>query len=118
MLTRRDMLHTLGGCACCLVASSTVAAELLSDLTPLVTRGYAPADPDERGLWQSCEELEEMIQVSNLRIRDQAINDYLVSIMHRLLPDQADTIRVYLVRDPEFNASMFPNGMMLVHTGL
>ena len=59
-----------------------------------------------------------MIKVSNLRIRDQAINDYLVSIMHRLLPDQADTLRVYLVRDPDFNASMAPNGMMLVHTGL
>jgi beta-barrel assembly-enhancing protease len=118
MLTRRDMLHTLGGCACCLVASTAVGAELLTDLTPVVTRGYAPADQDERGLWQSCEQLEEMIKVSNLRIRDQAINDYLVSVMHRLLPDQADTIRVYLVRNPEFNASMAPNGMMLVHTGL
>lgn len=118
MLTRRDMLHTLGGCACCLVASTAVAAELLSDLTPVVTRGYAPADKDERGLWQSFEQLEEMIRVSNLRIRDPAINDYLVSIMHRLLPDQADTVRVYLMRDPEFNASMAPNGMMLVHTGL
>ncbi len=59
-----------------------------------------------------------MIKVSNLRIRDQEINDYLAGIMHRLLPDQADTIRVYLVRNPEFNASMTPNGMMLVHTGL
>lgn len=118
MLTRRDMLHTLGGCACCLVASTAVAAEVLGDLTPVVTRGYAPADKDERGLWQSCEQLEEMIKVSNLRIRDQTINDYLVSVMHRLLPDQADTVRVYLVRNPEFNASMAPNGMMLVHTGL
>jgi beta-barrel assembly-enhancing protease len=118
MLTRRDVLHTLGGCGCCLVASTGVAAELLSDLTPLVTRGYVPADQDERGLWQSCEQLEEMIKVSNLRIRDPAINDYLLSVMRRLLLDQADTVRVYLVRNPEFNASMAPNGMMLVHTGL
>jgi beta-barrel assembly-enhancing protease len=108
----------MGGCAGCLLASISVAAELLSDLTPVVTRGYAPADLDERGLWQSYEQLEEMIMVSNLRVRDQAINDYLVNVMHRLLPDQADTVRVYLLRDPDFNASMAPNGMMLVHTGL
>ena len=28
------------------------------------------------------------------------------------------TIRVYAMRQPDFNASMAPNGMMIVHTGL
>src|SRR5262245_7819980 len=116
MLTRRDMLHSLSGCACYLGASTALAAVVLpTDLTPVVTRGYLPQEKDERGLWQSCEELEELIKVSNLRIRDPAINEYLVQVMQRLVPDQADVVRVYLVRNPEFNASMTPNGMMLVH---
>ena len=38
-------------------------------------------------------------------------------MLHRLIGDQATTIRVYAMRQPDFNAAMAPNGMMIVNSG-
>ena len=51
-------------------------------------------------------------------MRDIALQGYVRSVTQRLIGPQISDLRIYLVRDPDFNASMFPNGMMLVHTGL
>lgn len=89
----------------------------IQTLQPLVTRGYVPQDLDERGMWDQCGQLEDFFENSNLRIKDPALNAYLLDIMQRLLPDQADTIRVFPMWSADFNASMFPNGMMIVNSG-
>jgi beta-barrel assembly-enhancing protease len=46
------------------------------------------------------------------------LNEYLSGVLQRLLGEQAKTVRVYAMRQPDFNASMFPNGMMIVNSGL
>jgi len=86
-------------------------------LTPVVTRDYAPQDLDERGMWDQCVNLEQQLETSNLRIRDPVLNEYLVGVMQRLLPNQADKIRVFAMWSADFNAAMFPNGMMIVNSG-
>src|SRR3546814_3527175 len=43
---------------------------------------------------------------------------YLVEVMQRLSRDFSSDMRVYLMRTPYFNASMAPNGMMTVWSGL
>ena len=66
--SRRHFLLGLGGCACCM--SRPAAAEILpTDLEPLVGPDYRPVDADERGIWQSCERIEEAIQASDRRLR-------------------------------------------------
>jgi beta-barrel assembly-enhancing protease len=115
--SRRQFLHSLCGCGLCFASGAALAKVLPTQLTPVVTHGYAPSDNDERGLWQSCERLEEEIASSNLRIRDPGLNGYLSAVLHRLIGDQATTIRVYAMRQPDFNAAMAPNGMMIVNSG-
>lgn len=51
-------------------------------------------------------------------IRDQGLRDYVQGIACRLGGDHCPNVRVYLVRTPLFNASMAPNGMMQVWSGL
>jgi len=87
-------------------------------MVPLVEAGYEPVATDERGLWQECDRLEDAISHSNLLVEDTAVNVYVRGVIERLLGAKAGDVRTYLVRNPDFNASMFPNGMMLVHTGL
>ena len=91
---------------------------LKTDLTPLVSADYRPTDADERGLWQQCDALEREIAASKLLLQDAALKSYLQGVMERLLGTQAAHLRIYPVRNPEFNAAMTPNGMMIVHTGL
>jgi predicted Zn-dependent protease len=116
--SRRDFVSAgLGGCLAC--HSMFVGAKVLStSLEPLVGVNYQPVDADERGLWQSCERLEENLAASELLLRAPDLHDYTLGVLERLLGRPATDARVYIVRDASFNASMFPNGMMLVHTGL
>lgn len=89
-----------------------------ADMTPALPVGYAPTEADERGLWQVSDKIEKEIAESNLLIRDPALSQYVEGIIHRLLGDAASEVRLYIVRNSDFNASMFPNGMMIVHSGL
>ncbi|HVY79503.1 MAG TPA: M48 family metallopeptidase [Steroidobacteraceae bacterium] len=97
---------------------SALARVSPTSMTPLVGPGYRPVDTDERGLWQAFDRLEEDVAHSNMLVGDAALNSYVRGVVERLLGPQAADTRVYVVRDPDFNASMAPNGMMLVHTGL
>ncbi len=89
-----------------------------TDMTPLIAPGYEAEDDDERGMWQLFDRLEEDIANSNLVVRDPELTAYVHGVMQRLLGEMAADFRVYIVRNPDFNASMAPNGMMIVHTGL
>ncbi len=87
-------------------------------MTPLISPGYEAEDKDERGMWQLFNRLEEDIANSNLVVRDPELTAYVGGVMQQLLGEMAADFRVYIVRNPDFNASMAPNGMMIVHTGL
>lgn len=61
---------------------------------------------------------ETRLQRSPFAIRDAELRDYVQGIACRLGGAHCPDIRVHLVRTPFFNASMAPNGMMQVWTGL
>lgn len=117
-LTRRAMIGS-GLCGCAM-HGARVRAERVRPMAmgPLVVAGYRPVDADEKGLWQSCALLEVEIASSNLLLNAPAMQRYTQSIMDRLLGPLAAGTRVYLIHDAAFNASMTPNGMMIVNTGL
>lgn len=80
---------------------------------------FKPRDDDERGLWFEMDEQESAIKNSKFLIRDEKLNLYIRSILCKAVgADRCRATRIYIMRTPQFNASMAPNGMMVVWTGL
>jgi len=73
---------------------------------------------DEAGLWMQVDRIEADLQTSGKVVDHAALHGYVRSILDRLAPDYAREIRLYIVRAPDFNATMAPNGAMTVWTGL
>ena len=81
--------------------------------------GYEPVEAeDELGLWMEMREYEQALKQSALLVRDPDLNDYLQEIVCRVAAGYCKDFRVYLIRNPDFNASMTATGMMQVWTGL
>jgi hypothetical protein len=77
----------------------------------------AALNTDEAGLWMIFEQAERDIRRSPLLIKDPALN----ACARRRLQDRGPRcgeIRIYILDIPMFNASMAPNGMMHVWSGL
>lgn len=88
------------------------------DLPPQ-TAGRRPAlDTDEAGLWLVMDKEEERLKTSAMLERDPALNTYVRGVVCRLTAEFCRDVRVYVINQPYFNASMAPNGAMLVYTGL
>lgn len=88
------------------------------DVPPQVP-GQRPApDTDEAGLWLVMDKAEDRLKMSAMLERDPALNAYVRSVVCRLTPSFCPDVRVYLIDQPYFNASMAPNGAMQVYTGL
>jgi predicted Zn-dependent protease len=77
-----------------------------------------PLDSDEAGLWMVMDKAEFDYKIAGNRIDDQDLNDYLKDIVCRLAPEYCGDIRVYVLQVPYFNASMAPNGVLLIWSGL
>lgn len=117
-MKRRQLLHW--GCAHCAAFGGLAQAQgtLPDDWTapPRFTR--PDAGSDEGGLWALMDREETRLRRSPFRIRDEGLGKYLTDIVCRLGADHCPDIRVYAIRTPYFNASMSPNGMMQVWSGL
>lgn len=98
----------------CTACTAPLGRKAFFDAPP----GYRPPlESDEAGLWMRMDELEERLKTSGLLMRDPALNTYLRGIVCRLAGPRCNDIRLYLVRIPEFNASMAPNGVLQIWTG-
>ena len=98
---------------------ATDASGVEEELEHLIPPGYQPEEAaDEKGLWMEFEEMEINLNKSALLIRDPELVNYINGIVCKVAADYCDDFRVYLVRNPGFNASMTATGMMQVWTGL
>lgn len=80
---------------------------------------YRPSDGDERGLWQTMDEEERKLRSSPSVIRDPALNAYVRGVLCRTTGEaKCRNIRLYIMHTAQFNATMAPNGMMQVWSGL
>ena len=108
----------LGFLVCLLLLSFNLVA-LPEKIQPLIDPNYSPdANTDEGGFWYKVDKLESDLASSPHTIKGEPLNDYIDEIVCKLAGDYCGNIRVYLVDNPYFNASMYPNGMMHVWTGL
>lgn len=73
---------------------------------------------DEAGFWMTVDNMEEKLKTSGNRVADPQLNQYLRNIVCKLAESYCADIRIYVMQVPLFNASMAPNGMMQVWTGL
>lgn len=94
-------------------------ARAADDVLPLIQPGYSPsAENDEQGLWTELDDYESQIQRSALRVRNPHLNKYVRDVMCRVAGDYCRDLRVYVIRNPGFNASMTATGIVQVWTGL
>jgi Zn-dependent protease with chaperone function len=74
---------------------------------------------DEVGMWREDDESERKLVNANLVIRDEALTAYVKSVLCAAVgADRCNVTRVYILREPSFNATMSPNGTMRVFSGL
>lgn len=80
---------------------------------------YQPQGKDEIGLWREDDENERALVNSPQVIRDEALTGYVKGVLCSVVgTDRCNATRVYIVREPSFNATMSPNGTMRVYSGL
>ena len=85
---------------------------------PVPPPGQRPgAGSDEDALWYAMERAERELQQHPSLVRDEALNAYVRRVACDVAGDYCPDLRVYIVEQPWFNASMAPNGMMIVWTG-
>jgi hypothetical protein len=85
------------------------------DLSP----GKRPApDTDEAGLWMVMDRTERETATAGNLVTDAELDAYVTGVACRIADAYCDDLRIYLIRRPAFNATMAPNGMMSIWTGL
>jgi predicted Zn-dependent protease len=104
------------GCACGAALLSGLARAQDWEFPPRFTRPDVASD--EGGLWAIMDREETRLRRSPFNLRDPKLRSYVQDIACRLGAGHCPDIRVHLVRTPYFNASMAPNGMMQVWSGL
>lgn len=88
-------------------------------LPPTYSGVYQPMGVDEIGLWRRDDELERSLASSPMVVRDDDLTQYVRSVLCKTVGEnRCSAVRIYLVREPMFNASMTPNGTMRVFSGL
>lgn len=102
-----------------LVTMSACAEEGFIRMEPDLHSSFTPEPgATEAGLWQVMNEAEQSVKHSPSRIVDPQLDQYMQGILCRLAADYCRDIRVYVIRKPYFNATMAPNGMLQVWSGL
>ena len=86
---------------------------------PAYAGAYQPQGTDERGLWMEIDEAERSIRDLPGVVKDEGLNAFVRGVLCRTVgDDRCAATRIYVVQDAELNAGMYPNGAMLVNTGL
>ncbi len=105
--------------AAVLLAAGPLSAKDEAFERPTYAGAYEPQGVDERGLWMELDEHERGFRDSPLVVRDEALTQYVKTVLCKTVgDDRCAATRVYIVQEKSFNASMAPNGLMVVHTGL
>lgn len=77
-----------------------------------------PLDSDEAGLWMAMDRVEASLKTSGHLVTDARLTGYVRDVVCRLAGPHCADVRIYVVQTPHFNATMAPNGVMQVWTGM
>ena len=116
-MNRRQALRY--GCAICTsLYGGGLFANTSSNYLPPPRFHRPDLGSDEGGLWAQKDREERQIRRSGLLVSEEVLTSYVRAIACRLGGEHCSDIRVYVIRTPIFNASMAPNGVMQLWTGL
>lgn len=111
-------MRALVAAALALVAAHPAHA-LAPAMPPPYAGAYQPQGVDEIGQWREDDEREQALAKSSLVIRDEALTAYVKQVLCDTVgQDRCGATRVYVLREPVFNATMSSNGTMRVFSGL
>lgn len=112
--------RALIGCAQCMALSTLLAPGAGRAQSWLAPPRFERPDigTDEGGLWAMMDREEKRLRRSPFLVRDAGLQKYLQDMTCKLAGGHCPDVRVYPVRTPFFNASMAPNGMVQIWTGL
>ncbi|MBU6374307.1 MAG: M48 family metalloprotease [Alphaproteobacteria bacterium] len=126
-MSRRARIAAAIAAAACLVATPAVAADPPPGAPGLAPASVAasntdapgrPSDKLEADLRYQADELEKALRQAARLVRDPDLTAFVRGLGCVAAGARCGDVRFYVVREPSFNASMFPNGMSVVHTGL
>lgn len=100
------------------VAAQTETKPVGADWTAPERFSRPRPEDEEGGIWALMDREETRLRRSPFRMRDVRLEQYLLDVCCKLAGVHCPDIRVYAIRQPYFNASMAPNGMMQVWSGL
>lgn len=79
-------------------------------------------ETDEKGIWEESARIQKSILNSNYIYSDNSLEEYINQILNKVVGQLARekdvTLKAFIVKDPNFNALTFPNGVIFVHIGL
>jgi len=102
----------------CTARTGAATAPPLPALPPYAG-AYQPSGVDEMGWWREDDERERKLAASTLVIPDEKLTAYArQALCNTVGEDRCRSVRIYILREPTFNASMSPNGTMRIHSGL
>lgn len=119
-------MHRLSAVAGVVIAAASLihgdiasAAKAKAVPPPPYTGAYEPKTVDERGVWMLADEDERKLRDSSYVIADRPLNDYVRGVLCRAVgQERCAGVRLYIMRNPRFNATMYPNGMLQIWSGL
>ena len=113
----RGALIAMTSGLCC--AAPLHSATKTAPPPPPYTGVYQPQGVDEIGLWREDDEQERVLASSPVVIRDEALTAYVKKVLCSTVgAERCNATRIYILREPSFNATMVPNGTMRVYSGL
>lgn len=127
---RADRRRFLAGGFCALCAGPGLVAcvptdgrpqtgiDANSDLGALRTPQQPDPTPLDEGLRVSLDREEARVRNSRARVRDPKLVPYIEARVAEIAGEFSSGIRPYVIRAPVFNAGQYPNGMMVINTGL
>ncbi len=103
------------GCLCnaCAVTHEDVGS------STMIQPGERPElSTDEAGLWMAMDKVENKLKTSGHVVTDPTLNRYVRDVHCKIVLAYCQEVRIYIVENPEFNAAMAPNGVMVLWTGM
>lgn len=116
-MRRSSAVALLSAATAALAPAQSIAAP--APLPPPYEGVYQPHGVDEIGMWREDDESERKLAASQLVIHDEKLTAYVKNVLCEAVGhSRCDATRVYIMREPSFNATMSPNGTMRVFSGL
>lgn len=104
--------------ACALLGAWLCVAPAMAGTPAPIAPGERPVpNSTESELWYAMDQAERELRSSPLLVRDPSLNQYVRDVACKVAQDFCPDLRVYIVDVPVFNASMAPNGTLIVFTG-